>query len=165
MTDQTQQAHIKPESPLQRDVVRMFEALDSYLESLYPPASNHLLDVESLASENVRFLVARVGGRAVGCGGLVLDRRGYGEIKRVYVDPEYRGLGIAGSILRRLEAFALREGQPCVRLEVGVHQPAALHLYRGAGYVERTPFGEYSHDPLSVFMEKRLTGESACRAG
>ena len=101
----------------------------------------------------------------MGCGGLVLDRRGYGEIKRVYVDPEYRGLGIAGSILRQLEAFALREGQPCVRLEVGVHQPAALHLYRGAGYVGSTPFGEYSHDPLSVFMEKRLTGESACRAG
>ena len=43
---------------------------------------------------------------------------------------------------------------PGVRLEVGVHQPAALHLYRGAGYVERTPFGAYSHDPLSVFMEE-----------
>ncbi len=81
------------------------------------------------------------------------------------MDPEYRGLGIAGSILRRLEETARSEGQPCVRLEVGVHQPAALHLYRGAGYVERTPFGEYSHDPLSVFMEKRLTGESVCRAG
>ena len=144
------------ESPLQPEIVALVEALDEYLESLYPADSNHLVSVDSLASGNVRFLVARADGRAVGCGALVLDPRGYGEIKRIYVDPEYRGLRIAGRILRQLERLALGEDLQCLRLETGIHQLAAIELFRRAGYVERTRFGDYPDDPLSVFMEKRL---------
>ena len=47
------------ETPLQEDVVRMIKALDSYLGSLYPSGSNHLLDIDSLVGEDVKFLVAR----------------------------------------------------------------------------------------------------------
>ena len=142
------------ESPLHKDIVEMLEALDLYLASLYPPSSNHLLSVESLAGENIRFLVARVEGRAVGCGALVLDKHGYGEIKRMYVNPQYRGFGIGDGILRNLERLAVEEGQGIVRLETGVDQPAALQLYRKAGYTECEPFGDYTPDPLSIFMEK-----------
>ena len=149
---------ISIESPLQKDVMEMVDALDAYLGSLYPPSSNHLLSVESLAGENVRFLVARAGGRAVGCGALALDPRGYGEIKRMYVKSAYRGLGIGESVLRQLERLALEERQACVRLETGVYQPAALELYRKAGYIERAPYGDFTPDPLSVFMEKPMTG-------
>lgn len=147
---------ISLESPLQRDVREMIGALDAYLAGLYPSSSNHLSSVESLASENVRFLVARLAGKAVGCGALVLDRRGYGEIKRMYVDPEHRGLGMGRAILRQLEQLALGESCDCVRLETGVDQPAALTLYRDAGYSESPPFGDYGPDPLSVFMEKTV---------
>ncbi len=144
------------ESPLQEDVVQMIRALDAYLESLYPSDSNHLLEVEALAGENVRFLVARVESRAVGCGALLLDPRGYGEIKRMYVDSEQRGLGIGRAILRELEKLAVEEDQKIVRLETGVEQHPALQLYRSAGYSECGPFGDYELDPLSVFMEKLL---------
>jgi putative acetyltransferase len=41
-------------------------------------------------------------------------------------------------------------------LETGIHQPAALSLYRSAGFIEREPFAPYLPDPLSVFMEKRI---------
>ena len=134
----------------------MLGALDAYLAGLYPPSSNHLLSGEDLASSNVRFLVARSDGRAVGCGALVLDGRGYGEIKRMYVDPGHRGLGIGTSILRQLEQLASDEGCDRVRLETGVDQPEALSLYRKAGYAARPPFGDYVPDPVSVFMEKLL---------
>jgi putative acetyltransferase len=42
-------------------------------------------------------------------------------------------------------------------LETGIRQPEALGLYEQAGYKRRGPFGDYAEDPLSVFMQKRLT--------
>ena len=144
------------ESPRQKDVVEMIEALDSYLGLLYPSHSNYLLSLDSLMGESVRFLVARVDGTAAGCGALVLDDPGYAEVKRMFVRPEARRLGVGAAILRELEGLARQEKRTYIRLETGVYQPEALALYRMAGYVERGPFGDYPLDPLSVFMEKEL---------
>ena len=152
MTDVT----IALESPRQDDVARLIQELDAYQSALYPAGSNHLLDLPSLAAPNVRFAVARRGGEALGCGALRIDDAGYGEVKRMSGRPEARGLRLGRRILRCLEEEARREGLGCVRLETGIHQAAALTLYRAAGYVERGPFGEYEPDPLSVFMEKTL---------
>lgn len=149
-------ADVNLETPLQKDVIDMIGALDSYLASPYPASSNHLLAVESLTAENVQFVVARLAGKPAGCGALVLDKRGYGEIKRMYVVPGHRGLGIGKEILSELERLATEAGQAIVRLETGVKQEAALHLYRNAGYTQCAPFGNYGPDPLSIFMEKTL---------
>src|SRR5262245_49006451 len=147
---------IASESPRQDDVVRLIEALDRYQESLYPAESNHLLDLDSLAAADVRFFVARRAGEALGCGALRVDAAGYAEVKRMFVLPAARGWKLGQRILGRPEEQARREGLTCVRLETGIHQAAALALYRGAGYIERGPFGDYQPDPLSVFMEKTL---------
>lgn len=144
------------ESPRQPDVERLLEALDAYQGALYPAESNHFLDVEALAAPGIRFFVARRDGRAVGCGALRIDAAGYGELKRMFVSPEARGLKLGRRILDRLEEEARREGLAWLRLETGIHQPKALGLYRSAGYAEREAFGEYKPDPLSVFMEKSL---------
>ena len=144
------------ESPRQDDVARLIQALDAYQGALYPAESNHLLDLPSLAASDVRFFVARRGGEALGCGALRIDPSRYGEVKRMFVLPEARGLRLGKRLLRCLEDEARREGLRCLRLETGIHQAAALALYRAAGYVERGPFGEYGPDPLSVFMEKTL---------
>lgn len=150
MTDVT----IAIEPVRQADVIRLIEALDEYHIALYPAESNHLLDVETLAGPDIRFFVARRLGEAVGCGALRILPEGYGEVKRMYVLPQARGLKLGKRILARLEEQALSEGLTCLRLETGIHQHEALGLYRGAGFVERGPFGEYGPDPLSVFMEK-----------
>jgi len=152
MTDVT----LRIESPRQADVLRLLEALDAYQSGLYPPESNHFLDVEALAEPRVRFFVARRAGRALGCGALRIDAAGYGELKRMFVSPDARGLKLGRRILDRVEEEARREGLVCLRLETGIHQPEALGLYRSAGYVERDAFGEYKPDPLSVFLEKSL---------
>jgi putative acetyltransferase len=144
------------ESPRQADVLRLIEALDVYQAGLYPPESNHFLDVEALAAPSVRFFVARRDGRALGCGALRIDPAGYGEVKRMFVSPDARGLKLGRRLLDRIEEEARHERLGCLRLETGIHQPEALRLYRAAGYVERDAFGEYTADPLSVFMEKRL---------
>jgi putative acetyltransferase len=144
------------ESPYQAEVGQLLAALDEYQSALYPPESNHFLEVEALAAPGVRFFVARRGARAIGCAALRIDEGGYGELKRMFVAPEARGLRLGRRLLERVEAEARRERLVWMRLETGIHQPAALALYRSAGYVERDAFGEYRSDPLSVFMEKRL---------
>ena len=146
---------IRLEDPRQDDVIRMLSALDAYLESLYPPESNHLLDVEALCAPNIRFFVARRGVAPVGCGALRVEA-GYGEVKRMFVAPQARGQNVGRAILRCIEDQAAREGLALMRLETGIHQAAAHALYRSGGYAECAPFGEYRLDPLSVFMEKRL---------
>src|SRR2546425_13024897 len=84
-------AAIRLESPRQDDVMRLLAALDAYLESLYPPESNHIRDVDALCAPDIRFFVARREGEAVGCGALRIDSTGYGEVKRMFVHPEARG--------------------------------------------------------------------------
>jgi len=147
---------ILPESPGQPDVVPLIEALDAYATALYPPESNHLLDVASLSDAAVSFLVARAEGEAIGCGAVLRDPRGWGEVKRMFVRPDQRGKGIGVRVLAELEALAIASGLTLLRLETGIHNREALALYRRAGFTERGPFGDYASDPLSVFMEKRV---------
>ena len=147
---------ILPESPGQPDVVPLIEALDAYATALYPPESNHLLDVGSLSDAAVSFLVARAEGEAIGCGAILRDPRGWGEVKRMFVRPNQRGKGIGVRVLAELEALVIGSGLTLLRLETGIHNREALALYRRAGFTERGPFGDYASDPLSVFMEKRV---------
>jgi putative acetyltransferase len=144
------------ESPDQPDVIALIAALDAYQDGLYPPESRHLLDLASLQRPNVLFAVARdATGQAIGCGAVVLLPV-YGELKRMYVSPSSRGRGIAKKLLTLLEAQAARSGCELLQLETGPYQPEALAFYQSAGYERRGPFAEYSNDPLSVFMHKRI---------
>ena len=122
---------------------------------MYPPSSNHFLDLDELARPEIRFFVARRSGAPLACGALRIGT-GYGEVKRMYVAPGARGQGLGRAILARVEDEAVREGLALMRLETGIHQAEAIALYRASGYVDCGPFGEYRPDPLSRFMEKRL---------
>ena len=149
---------IRPESPDQPDVLPMIEALDAQMTALYPPESNHLLDIAALSDRAVTFLVVRDGDEAIGCGALLRDPRGWGEVKRMVVRSDRRGRGIGKRVLAELEVIAGAAGLPLLRLETGIHNDDALALYRAAGFVECAPFGDYKPDPLSLFMEKRVSG-------
>ena len=146
---------IAPTDPALPDIVGLLEAGDAAMAALYPAESNHMLDVDALRRPGVTFLAARRGGRAVGCGAWV-RRDSYGELKRLFVDPETRGHGLGRRLVAALEQAARAEGIRLLRLETGIHSHEALALYRAAGYGETGPFGDYRPDPLSVFMEKRL---------
>lgn len=148
---------IVEEEPRQPGVIRLLEMSDAYAAELYPAESNHLLDISSLEKPEVSFLVARREGEIVGCASLVKAGDGTAEIKRMFIDPEARGLKLANRLMDALEELARRAQLSAIRLETGISQPEALGLYRKHGYVEIGPFGTYGPDPLSVFMEKRLT--------
>ncbi len=102
------------------------------------------------------FLLARVEGRPVGCGGLRRYEADVAELKRMYVVPDGRRRGVAKVLLAALEAQAARLGYRRIVLETGVRQPEALALYEAHGYRRIPNFGIYADAPLSVCMEKEL---------
>jgi putative acetyltransferase len=147
---------INTETPDQPEVRAMLAKLDAYCAALYPAESKHLMDIASLMEGEVLFLVARdVGGQAVGCAALV-NRGGYGDVKRMFVEEAGRGRGIGRKLLEQLLMFARMSGLQVLRLETGIHQPEAIALYERAGFTRCEPFGDYRPDPLSLFMEKQL---------
>jgi putative acetyltransferase len=148
------------ELPDQPEVIALIAELDAYQDTLYPPQSRHTLDLASLKQPNVLFAVARDNvGRAIGCGAIVLHPE-FGELKRMYVSPRGRGQGVAKKLLALLESQAIRSGCKLLKLETGPYQHEALALYASAGYERRGPFGDYTNDPLSVFMQKHLAARS-----
>ncbi|HEU0185127.1 MAG TPA: GNAT family N-acetyltransferase [Blastocatellia bacterium] len=147
---------IRTNDPASPPALDLIELLDNYLTGLYPAESNHLLSVEALRQPNVTFLTASVDGAVAGCGSFVNQGGEYAEIKRMFVLPEFRGLKLGRRILDEIENLARASGLELARLETGIYQPEALHLYKNAGYQPRGPFGDYAEDPLSIFMEKKL---------
>jgi putative acetyltransferase len=148
--------NIDIETAGQPEVIAMLDRLDAYCAALYPAESNHLMDIRSLTAANVLFLVARDdAGRAVGCAACV-DRGGYGEVKRMFVDESQRGQGVGRDLLQQIVRRAADAGLRQLKLETGISQPAAIALYQRCGFVPCAPFGAYQPDPLSIFMEKVL---------
>jgi putative acetyltransferase len=147
---------ISLEHPNQPEIVRLIDELDAYQKPLYPAESHHGIDMDALCQPNVFFAVVRTKhGEAVGCGAVVITPE-YGELKRMFIRPTHRGKGLAKQLLIFLENQACANGCSLFTLETGIHQPEALGLYERSGYVRCEPFGDYTHDPMSVFMEKRV---------
>ncbi len=150
---------IKLTDPASEPCILLIAQSDSYLQSLYPPESQHLESIAALKMPNVLFIGGYFDNKLVACGAVkILNDDGcYGEIKRVFVSEHYRGRGFSKQIMANLEQHLINANVAIVRLETGIKQPKALALYRSLGYWVREPFGKYQPDPLSVFMEKQLS--------
>lgn len=146
---------IKQVDPTQAVVADLIHQLDEYQESMYPPESNHLDSIEELSKTNVNFLAAFADSEICGIGAVKI-LNDFGELKRLYVPEKYRGKGIAKEIVKELENCLVKRSIFTARLETGIHQHEAIDLYKKLGYSETVPFGEYTEDPLSVFMEKKI---------
>jgi putative acetyltransferase len=149
---------ISPEPFDSPDARRLVAALDAGLAALYPPEQRFgpNLKAEHLAEGHGAFLVARDGDRAVGCGAIrVLDST-TAEVKRMYVEPDRRGIGVGRAVLISLETAASQLGVTRLVLETGVHQTAAVALYLRAGFTQIDCWGEYASSPSSICFEKNL---------
>ncbi|SDS04884.1 GNAT family N-acetyltransferase [Microterricola viridarii] len=159
---------IDVEAPRQDELLALLEQSTVYARSLgYPPESNFLLDVDALERSSVRVYVARdEGGRALGLAALVAlepdadgGRPGDAELKRMFVGERARGLGVAGALLRRIEADAAERGIRRLVLETGDLHASALALYGKHGYREIPQFGQYIGEAHSICLAKPLAGE------
>ncbi|HEV3444545.1 MAG TPA: GNAT family N-acetyltransferase [Gemmataceae bacterium] len=149
-------AIITLERPDSADAIGLITELEAHLEPLYPRESRHGYSVEKLLAHDVAFYVLRHDGTPAGCGGIQLFGSAYGELKRMYVRPRFRGLGFGKLLLEHLADYARTHGVGLLRLETGIHQKEAIRLYEGIGFQRIPPFGAYMEDPLSLFYEKRI---------
>lgn len=149
---------ITRERPDTADAIAMINELEAHLAQLYPTGSRHGFSVKKLLAEGVPFFLLRFEGTPAGCGGVKLFGTEYGEIKRMYVRPQFRGKGFGKLMLDHLADYALANGVTLLRLETGIHQSEAIGLYERMGFRRILPFGSYTDDPLSLCYEKQTGG-------
>ncbi len=131
-----------------------FTELGQRFETGFDPGRTLPVDDDRFTPPAGLFLVARLHGEAVGCGGLKLHGDGPAEIKRVWVSPTVRGLGLGRRMLAELETRASAHGAPAVRLDTNRALTEAIALYRASGYREVPAFNDepYAHH----WFEKEL---------
>jgi DNA-binding MarR family transcriptional regulator/GNAT superfamily N-acetyltransferase len=119
-----------------------FAELDTRFQAGFDPS----LSISATAAELVEpaglLLVARLHGEPVGCGALKLHGRSPAELKRMWVAPSTRGLGVGRRLLDALEQQARDRGVRTVRLETNRALREAISLYRASGYAEVPAFND-----------------------
>jgi GNAT superfamily N-acetyltransferase len=155
------QIELHRENFLSPVVQQLIAALNAELTARYPEdgANFFNLSAEEVSDGRGAFFVAYRDDCPIGCGAVRRTEPNVAEIKRMYVAPTARGLGVGRQILNALEAEARRLGARRLVLETGPRQPEALALYAHAGFTQIPLFGEYldtPHPDLSVCMAKDL---------
>jgi putative acetyltransferase len=131
----------------------LIAASDRYMEALYPPESNHLVDLDALIGDGFEYYLLWDEGRCVGCVGIKLGVD-HPELKRLFVDEKCRGRGYGRKLLEFAVSRCEHLGLEKVRLETGISQPEATSLFEKIGFRKIGPFGSYKPDPLSLFYER-----------
>jgi DNA-binding MarR family transcriptional regulator/N-acetylglutamate synthase-like GNAT family acetyltransferase len=123
-----------------------FEELATRFETGFDPALSIPAAAEELTPPHGFFVLATLNDEPVGCGALKCHAA-HGEIKRMWVAPSSRGLGIGKRILDRLEDLAREQRLPVLRLETNKALTEAQSLYKSCGYREVSPFNDepYAH--------------------
>ena len=152
---QTNQLFLKRTSNSEPDFKSLISQLDKYLsivngeqDAFYAP--NNVLDPLDTA------VIAYYDGKPVGCGCFKKFDHESVEIKRMYVDPEIRGKGIASAVLNELEKWAKEKGFTQTVLETGKKLDDANALYYKQGYQIIENYGQYAGIENSVCMKKAL---------
>ncbi len=149
-----------PRYPDARRAVQAYVTeLSDRFEGGFDPALSVSADDDELTPPAGLFLIATLYSDAVGCGALKFHRGAPAELKRMWVSPAVRGLGLGRRLLAELEAHAAARGVRTLRLETNGALGEAISLYRTAGYREVAPFSDdpYAHH----WFEKTLPASCA----
>ncbi|MBE0359621.1 MULTISPECIES: GNAT family N-acetyltransferase [Pseudoalteromonas] len=146
-------------NPNDQDVINVFSDIDRLINSLYPVATAQSLTVGELNDANVYAIGLKNEDGIIACGAIVkqFDEVAYGEIRRLYVNPNYRNRGLSRRIMQILLHHAGEEQIPLIRLETGPKQIKSIKLYENLGFKQCSSFGAYQDNPQSVFMELGLS--------
>ncbi|WP_406301273.1 bifunctional helix-turn-helix transcriptional regulator/GNAT family N-acetyltransferase [Streptomyces sp. NBC_00885] len=155
---------VDPEHPDAQHCLRAyFSELQERFETGFDPARSLLPDAGELRPPHGLFLIARLHGEPVGCAGLKLPPGARAEIKRMWVAPHARGLGLGRRFLAELEARAAQYDCAVLRLDTNKALSAAISLYRSCGFQEVPAFNDepYAHH----WFEKQITAASPRGSG
>jgi len=121
---------------------RYFAELAARFPEGYDRKADGAAELEEFCPPAGAFLLAEAAGKPVGCGALRAFSPGIGEIKRMWVSPEFRGQGVGRKLLESLERAATEKGLRAVRLDTHSSLTQALELYRTSGYREIPRFND-----------------------
>ena len=135
-------------------IEQYFTELGKRFEMGFDPAVSRSAHAHELVPPAGLLLLAHLREEPVGCGALRFYGNAIGEIKRMWVAPRARGLGLGRRLLLALEHEAKEAGVGILRLETNRTLVEAIHLYRESGYQEVEAFDDeaYAHH----WFEKRL---------
>jgi DNA-binding MarR family transcriptional regulator/GNAT superfamily N-acetyltransferase len=147
---------VDPADPAARFCVReYFVELDRRFRTGFDPGASISADDDELRPPKGLLLLASLRDEAVGCGALKFLEDAPTELKRMWVSPSARGLGIGRRLLAELESEAAARGSRVLHLETNGSLTEAIALYRSSGYREVDAFNDeaYAHH----WFEKRLS--------
>lgn len=138
----------------QHCLAEYYRELAERFETGFDPANSFAPALDEFAPPRGTFLVMQMAGEAVGCGGFKPISGDAAYIKRMWIAPQARGLGLARRLLGALEDKARDRGYRLVRLETNKALTEAQQLYRASGYREVAPFNDepYAHH----WFQKRI---------
>ena len=130
----------------------LVKQLDAELDDMYGSEMDFYNEFNTVDALK-QVIIAYVNHAPAGCGAIKQLSAGQMEVKRIFVDPTYRGKGIAESMMLALETWARELGSAGMILETGDKQHAAMALYKKLGYKLIANYGQYSGAPSSVCYE------------
>ena len=128
--------------------------LDRRFESGFDPAVTRSVDLDEIRLPAGMFLVAFLRAEPIGCGALKFHRNEPTELKRMWVAPSARGLGVGRRLLAELETRAAAHGSRAIRLDTNKSLTEAIGMYHSAGYVEVDAFNDEPY--ADHWFEKHL---------
>lgn len=137
------------------DFLALVALLDKYLAELDGDEHAFYAQLNVLKQVNPA-VVAYLNDEPVGCGAFRELEPGVVEVKRMFVQPAHRGLGVARAVLGELEKWAREQRNASCVLETGKRQPEAIRLYEKSGYVFTPNYGQYVRVENSVCMRKKI---------
>jgi DNA-binding MarR family transcriptional regulator/GNAT superfamily N-acetyltransferase len=141
-------------SEARRCIEQYFDELNARFDAGFDPSLSISADAHELRPPAGALLIARLRGRPVGCGALKFHPGAPAELKRMWVAPAARGLGLGRRLLRELERHAREHEVRVLRLETNAALTEAIALYRSAGYHEVAAFNDEPY--ADHWFEKRL---------
>lgn len=143
-------------------IAEYLQELQSRFEEGFDPRRSVSAEPDEMVPPAGVFLLARLEGNAIGCGGLKVTSPGEGEIKRMWIAPALRGLGLAQRMLEALEAHAASMKLHTLRLDTNRCLVEAHALYLRNGYREIAP---YNDNPYADhwFQKDGITSDHGAR--
>lgn len=124
-----------------------FTELDERFEGGFDEWGAVVADAPGFDPPNGAFVVIRSDDEVIGCGGVQTIAPGVGEIKRMWIQPAWRGLGLAPRLLAYLESLIASAGHHTIRLDTNAVLADAIRMYERAGYraIDRYNDNPYAH--------------------
>ena len=128
------------------------------LRSVSPSGSTHVLDIDGLKNETIKFLSIWDNESLIGCGAIKILSKYDGEFKSIRVHDNFRERGYGKKIISTLISKSRDIGIKNIFIETGSGKffEPARKLFKSCGFEECDPFGHYKNDPNSCYMKIKV---------